>query len=354
MSDVANLTIKTNAEKAKQEIKGLGNELVKTGSAGETLVGTLKNIGLTIGFSYLIKQAAQLNTQLSAINNKFKTIFGSGKIDGLNTLMNDFNMTESGAKRVLSTIGQFATGLGQSGQYVRQFSTDLAKAAADYAAWAGLPDVNEVAKKFAKATLGETGELKDIGIVIDTQSEAFKRLTAEIQASTHASEAQAKQMAIAKSILEQVGNSSGSAAKQSTDLWTQAKVTLQALNEILGRIGGIFSTIFGPLLANLNAVLKFKFVQVFIAWSVSIGLVLYGINKLTSALRSTTKQIKELSQDEVLRSSLLKKFYGEYIENLERVKELQEKIQDILEERDAILKEHPGASRKEERDTEWR
>ena len=181
MSDVANLNIKTNADKARQDIKALGNELTKTGAAGNTLIGTLKDLGMVIGLGVLIKKSIQLNNQLSAINNKFKTIFGSGSIPGMDRLINDFNMTESGAKRVLTTIGQFATGLGQSGQYVRQFSTDLAKAAADYAAWAGLPDVNEVAKKFAKATLGETGELKDIGIVIDTQSEAFKRLTAEMQ-----------------------------------------------------------------------------------------------------------------------------------------------------------------------------
>lgn len=352
MSDVANLNIKTNAEKAKQDIKGLGNELVKTGTAGENLVGTLKNIGLTIGFSYLIKQAAELNTQLSAINNKFKTIFGSGSIPGMESLMNNFNMTESGAKRVLTTIGQFATGLGQSGQYVRQFSTDLAKAAADYAAWAGLPDVNEVAKKFAKATLGETGELKDIGIVIDTQSEAFKRLTAEIQASTHASEAQAKQMAITQSILEQVGIASGSAAKQSTDLWTQAKVTLQALNEILGRIGGIFSTIFGPLLANLNAVLKFRFVQIFVAWSVSVGLVLYGINKLTNALRSTTKQIRELTSDEKLRANQLQNFYADYIKLLKEELHLTEKIAQIEFRQEEIKKEHPGNATN--RKTPWR
>jgi hypothetical protein len=48
MSDVANLNIKTNAEKAVRDVKNLGAELKQTGKAGEGLVKTLKNIGVNI------------------------------------------------------------------------------------------------------------------------------------------------------------------------------------------------------------------------------------------------------------------------------------------------------------------
>lgn len=339
MSDVANLNIKTNAEKAKQDVKALGNELTKTGAAGNTLVGTLKDLGMVIGLSVLIKQSIQLNNQLNAVNNKFKTIFGSGTIPGIESLMNDFNMTESGAKRVLATIGQFASGLGQSGQYVRQFSTDLAKAAADYAAWAGLPDVNEVARKFAKATLGETGELKDIGIVIDTQSEAFKRLTAEIQLSTNASEAQAKQMAITQGILEQVGIASGSAAKQSTDLWTQAKVSFEALNEVLGKVGAIFSTLFGPVLADINAILKLPFTQWVIAGGIAIGAMVIMWRKVSSAvniLKKSTNQYMETNK--TAKNELLRLQIG-YIAKLNEELAIAKKLAELEKQRAELVPE---------------
>ena len=349
MSDVANLNIKTNADKARQDIKALGNELTKTGAAGNTLIGTLKDLGMVIGLGVLIKKSIQLNNQLSAINNKFKTIFGSGSIPGMDRLINDFNMTESGAKRVLTTIGQFATGLGQSGQYVRQFSTDLAKAAADYAAWAGLPDVNEVAKKFAKATLGETGELKDIGIVIDTQSEAFKRLTAEIQSSTNASEAQAKQMAITQSILEQVGIASGSAAKQSTDLWTQAKVSFEALNEVLAKVGAIFSTLFGPVLADINAILKLPFTQWILAGGIALGSMFIMWKKISGAVKALRKSTDQLMKENQTAKKELSRFQDDYLAKLKRQEILEKKINALLEMRGALVPD-PG-KRVTDRDT---
>jgi hypothetical protein len=48
----------------------------------------------------------------------------------------------------------------------------------------GISEVSEVGKKFAKATLGEVGELKDIGIIVDVTSESFKNLTKNIQDAT--------------------------------------------------------------------------------------------------------------------------------------------------------------------------
>lgn len=55
--------------------------------------------------------------------------------------------------------------MGQSKEYVGQFSSSLSKSAADYAAYMGASsaeEINAVGKKFAKATLGEVGELKDL------------------------------------------------------------------------------------------------------------------------------------------------------------------------------------------------
>lgn len=195
-------------------------------------------------------------------------------------LVDNFNMSNTAAKETLATIGEFAKGMGQSSTYVKEFSTDLAKAAADFAAYKGLEDVEEVGKKFAKATLGEVGELKDIGIAIDVQSQAFKRLTESIQETTGATEAQAKQMAIAQEIISQVEHTSGSASKMMFNGWAQLKLLFDQLKETVAQVGKYLGSIFGPVLAGINSVLKLPLVQSTLAWVIALGLVISGYLKL--------------------------------------------------------------------------
>jgi predicted nucleic acid-binding Zn-ribbon protein len=207
-------------------------------------------------------------------------------------------------KNILSTTGQFAKGLGQSSQYVKNFSADLTKAAADYAAYQGktsAADVNEYARKFAKATLGEVGELKDIGIVIDTTSKQFQDAVKEMQELTGATEAQAKQMAIQKELLEQVEIAAGSASKNMYDGWAQLNKLFDQFKEILGGVGEIFSGVFGPILSTLNGILEIPLVKSTASWVVAIAGVAYGyaaLLKTLSLIRSTmigTTEAQKLS-----------------------------------------------------------
>lgn len=239
--------------------------------------------------------------------NVSKLYSGKGEIPGLKELTSQFNMSESAAKKTLSTIGEFAKGLGQSQKYIKTFSTDLAKAAADFAAYKGLDDVESVAKKFAKATLGEVGELKDIGIVIDLQSQSFKNLTQSIIETTGASEAQAKQMAITQEILKQVEHTSGTAATKIFDGWTQLNVLLDQFKEVLAEVGGIFSTVFGPILAGLNAILAIPLVKSTVAWSIALTAVTVGYGYLIATLNKLKKILRGNAEAEKLTTSQVAK-----------------------------------------------
>lgn len=235
--------------------------------------------------------------------NVSKLYSGKGEIPGLKELVSQFNMTETAAKKTLSTIGEFAKGLGQSQKYIKTFSTDLAKAAADFAAYKGLEDVEEVAKKFAKATLGEVGELKDIGIAIDVQSQAFKNLTQSIMEATGASEAQAKQMAITQEILKQVEHTSGTAATRIFDGWTQLNLLMDQFKEVLAEVGGIFSSVFGPILAGLNAILAIPFVKSTVAWGIALTAVTVGYGYLIATLNKLKKILRGNAEAEKLTTS---------------------------------------------------
>ena len=250
------------------------------------LISTLKDIGLTVGFAQLLKDTLALNNQFKSLESKFKSIFSGGfDTQVFSELKTELNLSDTALKNILSTTGQFAKGLGQSSQYVKNFSTDLTKAAADYAAYQGktsAADVNEYARKFAKATLGEVGELKDIGIVIDTTSKQFKNAVAEMQELTGTTEAQARQMVIQKELLQQVEIAAGSASKNMYDGWAQLNKLFDQFKEILGGVGEIFSNVFGPVLSTLNSILEIPFVKSTAAWIVAITrccLWLYSIIK---------------------------------------------------------------------------
>jgi hypothetical protein len=293
----------------------------------------LKNIGLTVGFGKLVKDSLQLNNQFSSLSNKFQSIFKGG-IDTkvFSDLKNELSLSDSALKNILATTGQFARGLGQSSQFVQNFSTNLTKAAADYAAYQGktsAADANDYARKFAKATLGEVGELKEIGIIVDTTSAQFQKAVKTFQETTGATEAQAKQMEILKQIIEQTQVASGSASKNMYDGWTQLNKLFDQFKEILGDVGSIFSSVFGPLLHTLNAILEIPFVKSTLAWGVAVGSVSVGYISLMSVLRKITaiSGAQYVLSSKILNDSkLITGFSREWNNEVQKVRKEYERI----------------------------
>ena len=251
--------------------------------------------GGAAAFGAFLKQTLKLKNQLQSLENRFKSTFGNINTKSLSTLTGEFALSNIEAKKLLSTVGQFAQGMGQSKAYVQQFSASLSKAAADYAAYMGINQVSDVGRKFAKATLGEVGELKDIGIIVDVTSESFKKLTKNIQESTGVSEAQARQMAIQKSIIEQVEYAAGNAQAKMTDGWRQLTILLDNFKQILGGVGKIFSSVFGPFLHILNQILAIPFIKSITAWFVALGSVVFGYNKILKVLKMVGDTQKDIA-----------------------------------------------------------
>lgn len=332
--DISELQLKINKKQAVNDLKAVESQLDKTGKAADGLIETLKDIGLTVGFGKLVKDSLQLNNQFTALNSKFKSIFSGGfDTKVFSELKSELTLSDTALKNILSTTGQFAKGLGQSSQYVKNFSTDLTKAAADYAAYQGktsAADVNEYARKFAKATLGEVGELKDIGIIIDTTSESFKKAVKEMAELTGTTEAQAKQMVIQKQLLEQIEIASGSASKNMYDGWAQLNKLFDQFKEILGEVGGIFSKAFAPILGVLNGILEIPFVKSTAAWVIAIGGVVVGYTALMKTLNKLAPALNSITANFAIQP--------QYIE---KIKKLEEQILPILK-RQAEIKEKIG------------
>lgn len=329
--DISELQLKINKKQAVNDLKAVESQLDKTGKAADGLIETLKDIGLTVGFGKLVKDSLQLNNQFTALNSKFKSIFQGGfDTKVFSELKSELTLSDTALKNILSTTGQFAKGLGQSSQYVKNFSTDLTKAAADYAAYQGktsAADVNEYARKFAKATLGEVGELKDIGIIIDTSSESFKKAVTQMSELTGTTEAQARQMVIQKELLEQVQIASGSASQNMYDGWAQLNKLFDQFKEILGEVGGIFSKAFAPILGVLNGILEIPFVKSTAAWVIAIGGVAVGYSALMKSLTKVGSLLKINNGLQQLEPEILKNVF-----------KLQDRILWVTKERESVQK----------------
>lgn len=320
MPDFSQLNIKINSSKPVQQLKKVQSSLDKTASAAQTLTETLKTIGFGIGFGALVKQSLQLNNTLSSLNRKFNTLFDNSVMEDVKELASSLNISNLAAKNAFTTFGQFGKGLGLAKEDIKSMSTELTTAAADYAAFNNL-DFQETAKKFAKALTGQTGELKDIGIIIDNNSAAFKRQVEQIQELTGATEAQAKALAISKAIQDQTSDAAGSATAKMFDGWTQLNILLDNFKEVLADVGDKFSTVFGPALKVLNEIMEIPFVKSVTAWSIAIGTVVVGyvaLIKTISQIKKLLGDINENTKSSEVRQQALKKIAQQYNKTLKQ------------------------------------
>lgn len=303
--DISELTLQINKTKTISDLKSVQKELNNTAKTSQNLLDTLKSIGISVGFGALLKESLQVNNQLKSLDFRLKSIFGSNvDTSSISNIAAQLNISNIAAKNLLVTSGQFAKSLNQNNQYVLQFSNSIASAAVNFGTAIGkttTEEFNEIAKKFSKATLGEVGELKDLGIYIDVASNSFKDLVKNIQEATGATEAQAKQQAILKELLNQVSQTAGTTTTDMFDGWTQLNILMDNFKEILGGVGKIFSTTFGPVIKTLNSILEIPFVKSTAAWSIAIGSVAVGFNTLKKLLTQIAKNTKDIVNVEAAR-----------------------------------------------------
>lgn len=113
MSDVAVLNLAVDSTQGRRELKSFQGELNNTGKAGDSLLSTLKNIGITVGFTALLKQTFKLKADFESLNSRMKDFFGS-KIsfdisgsDDISRISRELNVSNLAAKQLLVTIGQY-------------------------------------------------------------------------------------------------------------------------------------------------------------------------------------------------------------------------------------------------------
>lgn len=297
MSDISKLQLTVDSASALQNLNKVQTSLNKTESAANSLKNTLKSIGLSVGFTYLVKETLKLSNSTDALNKRFKQFFGTDGVNAVKDLTNNFTLANRQAKELLSTAAKFGTATGLRGKGLTSFSSELSKLAADIAGFYAIDDVNSVLERFGMATLGRTQGLREFGIQIETTSEYFKNLVREIQNTTGASEQQAKQLAILQEAQRQLAHTQGSAAEQINSGWQQLNNLFTNFKDILAEVGGVFSKIFAPILQGLNSVLSIPLTKTLIAWGIAIGTLTTITGFLVSKLKAISQIISKTASE---------------------------------------------------------
>lgn len=289
MSDFSKLDLLIDSKQALNELNKVQKGLNKTQSAAKSLTSTLKNIGVAVGFTALIKQTLQLEASTDALNRRFNTFFGNGK-KLTNSLQDNYALANRNAKQLLSTAAKFGSATNLDSSNLTKFSSDLAKLAADVAAFQGIDDVNSVLQRFGVATLGRTQGLREFGVQIDTTSQSFKNQIKIIQETTGATEAQAKQTLILNEAMKQLVYTQG-AAKDLAGGWANLQILFSNIKDILAETGKAFTTLFGPILKFINKILNADISKQFIGWGIALTTVGIAFNKILSVYDNLTKKL---------------------------------------------------------------
>lgn len=297
MSDLTNLQILVDNANAVKNLKQVETSLNKTESAASSLKNILKDIGLSVGFTYLVKQTLKLEDTTDALNRRFKQFFGTTGQNSLKELRNNFALANRDAKELLTTAGKFGSTFSMNKQSLISFSSELSKLASDVAAYYAIDDINSVLEKFGMATLGRTQGLREFGVQIETTSDYFKNLVTEIQNTTGASEQQAKQLAILQEAQRQLSYTQGSAAEQINSGWNQLNNLFSNFKDILAEVGGVFSKIFTPILQGLNNVLSIPLTKTLVAWGIAIGTLTTITGFLVAKLKAVGQTISKAATE---------------------------------------------------------
>lgn len=126
---------------------------------------------------------------------------------------------------------------------------------------------NEFVNKFTYALAGQTKGLKELGIFIDINTDAFKKQVAEIQKSSGYTEQQARAQAILTQLLEKGEKFTETASVNIKSISASLQTLKNTFDEVVGsKIGHILSITLSPIVELLTFIHKIPILGDFISW----------------------------------------------------------------------------------------
>jgi len=190
---------------ARKSMAGLSRG-VKLASAA--IAGGLAAIGIS---------GLRLATDAEEIEGKFGVVFGAipdMAKEAADKISKDFDLADSSVQKMLSSTGDLLTGFGFAQGSALKLSERVSRLAGDLASFQNISGgAAEAAERLTKGILGETENLKSLGIVVRQDTKEFKGLVAELVKTQGLTVQQAKAQTILDAAFKQSKNAIGDYAR---------------------------------------------------------------------------------------------------------------------------------------------
>jgi hypothetical protein len=229
---IVNVT-KNRVNKLRLELEGIGRSMQKIGGRMTLFLST----PLAIISGLMIKTASDAEET----RQKFSVVFRSirGEADAVaDSFAEDFGLARHTSKELLGATGDLLTGFGFTQEAALELSEKVQRLGADLASFQNTEGgAREAGTKLTKGILGETENLKLLGIAINQGSKEFIAHVKQIMAEEKVTERQAKVLAIFREAVIQSKNAVGDFARTSKSFANQWKVFKERLVDVAESFG---------------------------------------------------------------------------------------------------------------------
>jgi hypothetical protein len=308
MATVAKLNVQIGAE-----LSGLQKSLKTASASLESFGKKASEIGKTMstrltlpivgGFGFAVKAASDAEETFS----KFATVFrdvGSEAEASFKTLRNEYGLSATASKALLSSTGDLLTGFGFAQSESLRLSTEVQKLAVDLASFTNFAGGAQGASDaLTKALLGERESVKALGISILEEDVKKQMAINTSKGLTFATERQAKAQATLDIAMAQSQNAIGDYERTSGSFANQFRLLQANISDLATEFGTILLPVAQRLLAftkrlvdgfkGLDSEAK-KQVLLFAGIAAAIGPVLFVGGKIISVFGVLTKSLTQI------------------------------------------------------------
>lgn len=252
----------------------------------------------------MVRSASEAEESAQKFNVVFRDLEGQANTVA-RVFARDFGVAKDEAKELIGTTGDLLTGFGFTQDKALTLSEKVAQLGADLASFNNVQGgAQEAISRLTKGILGETENLKLLGIVVRQDTKDFKNRVAQIQASTGATLLQAKAEAIFQDAVRQSKNAIGDFARTSAGYANQVRILRARLRDLSISFGVILlptvNRFVGVLLKVTEKINSLsprakKFILIFAGFAAVIGPVLLVIGLLITAVASVITSVGTLT-----------------------------------------------------------
>lgn len=243
----------------KDKTEGITKNMKKM-AQGIRNTGAIMTAAATVPIALLGKAMVDAASDAQESGAKFRVVFkdvGKQAETTADKLAHDFDIADSTARELLGSTGDLATGFGFTAEQALSLADRTNRLAGDLAAFQNIEGgAAEAGFKLTKGILGETENLKTLGIVVQQGSKAFKKRVKELMALKGLTEQQAKTETILEQAYTQSKNAIGAYARESKEYASQARALTENTKSLRESFGKILLPILNKLTTGLNRLVK--------------------------------------------------------------------------------------------------